>query len=141
MTLPDDTMSTSKGRDGFFAGLRQVSITLMAMLQTRMELLGNEFEIEKLRILRMVLLALAMMFAAMIAALLLVALLTLWLWQWRLGVLGVCTVLFAGGAAFAWRGLMQLVHQTQSPFSATLGELREDLQRLKASAGHATTAQ
>ncbi len=132
----DDTMSRPAGRGGFFA---QLSITLMAMLQTRMELLGNEFELEKLRISRMLLLVQALMFSAAIAALLLVALLTLWLWDLRLAVLGMCTVLFAACALFAWRSLTQLVRQPPSPFFATLGELQDDLQRLKTSVGHAKT--
>lgn len=132
-------MSNPGERAGFFASVQQLSITLMAMLQTRMELLDNEFEFEKLRILRMLLLAQALMFSATIAALLLVALLTLWLWDLRLGVLGLFTALFAACALFAWRSLTQLVQQPQSPFSATLDELQEDLQRLKASAGHAKT--
>ena len=54
--------------------------TLLAIAQTRLELLGNEFEIEKLRVLRMLLLAQALMFAMLIVALLATSLLTLWLW-------------------------------------------------------------
>ncbi len=139
MSERDESLSTPGGRAGFFAGLQNLTITLMEMLQTRAELLGNEVEFEKLRVLRMLMLAQALMFTATIAALLLVALLTVWLWELRLGVLGVFTALFAACAAWAWRSLMQMVQQPASPFAATLGELQEDLQRLKASVGHAKT--
>jgi uncharacterized membrane protein YqjE len=115
------------------------SVTVMAMLQTRMELLGNEVEIEKLRIMRMLLLAQALMFTATIAALLIVALLTLWMWELRLGVLGLFSAVFLVCAALAYRALMQMVRRDDTPFDATLGELREDLQRLKQASGHATT--
>jgi|GEM_PF-1551748 len=130
-------MSKPAGRVGFFAGLQHLSITLVGMLQTRVELLGNEFEVEKLRILRMLLLAQTLMFSAIIASLLFVALLTVWLWDFRLAVLGLFTALFVACAALAWRSLQQMVRQPESPFAATLGELREDLQRLKASTDHA----
>lgn len=135
----DDTASAPAGRTGLFAGLQRMSVTLVGMLQTRLELLGNEFEVEKLRILHMLLLAQALMFTAAIAALLLVALLTVWLWDLRIGVLGVFTTLFVVFAALAWRSLQQMLRQPESPFTATLGELREDLQRLKANADHART--
>ena len=132
-------MSTQGTRQGFFASLQNLSITLMAMLQTRVELLGNEVEVEKLRIMRMLLLTQALMFTATIAALLFVALLTLWLWESRLGVLGVFTAAFAVCAALAYRALMQMARRDESPFAASLGELREDLQRLRQASGYAKT--
>lgn len=124
-------------RQGLFAGLKGLSVTLIGVLQTRMELLGNEVGVEKLLFLRMLMLAQALMFSAVIAALVIVALLTLWLWEWRLGVLGVFFALFVGGAALAYRALMRMVQREQSPFAASLGALREDLQRLKQPSSHA----
>lgn len=132
-------MSTQGARQGLFASLQNLSITLMAMLQTRVELLGNEVEVEKLRIMRMLLLAQALMFTATIAALLLVALLTLWLWELRLGVLGVFAAVFLVCAALAYRALMQMARREDSLFAASLGELRADLQRLRQTSGHAKT--
>ena len=126
------------GREGFFAGLQGIAATLLAMLGTRLALLGNEVEAEKLRILRMLLLAQTLMFSASVAALLAVAFLTLWLWESRLGVLALFTVLFALCAWLAYRSLMRMVEQPESPFAATLGELQEDLRRLKASSANAT---
>ncbi len=132
-------MSKPGGRAGFFAGLQNLTITLMAMLQTRMELLGNEVEVEKLRILRMLLLVQALMFSACVAALLVVAFLTLWLWELRLGVLGLFACIFLACAVLAYRSLMQMAKRPESPFAATLDELRDDLRRLKAASSNATT--
>lgn len=134
----DDNMGNEGGRKGFFASLQNLTTTLVVMLQTRVELLGNEVQVEKLRIMRMLLLAQTLMFTASIAALLLVALLTLWLWELRLGVLGLFTVIFAICAALAYRSLMRMARTPASPFAASLGELQEDIQRLKAASGHAT---
>lgn len=124
-------------RPGLFAALQNVSATLLAMAQTRVALLGNELEVEKLRILRMLLLAQAAMFSATIGALLLVALLTLWLWDFRLGVLALCALLFGGCALLAYRALMRMVQQPERAFAATLAELQDDLRRLKAASGNA----
>ncbi len=132
-------MSKHEGGNGFFANLQSLTISLMAMLHTRMELLGNEVEVEKLRILRMLLLAQALMFSACVAALLVVALLTLWLWEQRLGVLGLFACIFLACAVLAYRALMQMANRPESSFAATFDELREDLRRLKAASGDATT--
>ncbi len=132
-------MATQEARQGLFASLRSLSITLMAMLQTRMELLGNEVEVEKLRLLRMLMLAQALMFTAIIAVLLIVALLTVWLWELRLGVLGLFSALFLACAVLSYRALMQMVQRDASPFAASLDALREDLQQLRQAAGRATT--
>lgn len=132
-------MATQQARQGLFASLRSLSITLMAMLQTRMELLGNEVEAEKLRLLRMLMLAQALMFTAVIAVMLIVALLTVWLWELRLGVLGLFSALFLAWAVWAYRALMQLVQRDASPFAGSLDALREDLQQLRQAAGHART--
>src|SRR5690606_14632605 len=100
-----DAMSTPGTRQGLLVGLQNLSITLMAMLQTRMELLGNEVEVEKLRMLRMLMLVQALTVTALIAVLLFVALLTLWLWELRLGVLGLFGTLFLACAVLAYRAL------------------------------------
>lgn len=124
-------------RAGFFASLQDVGATLVAMLQTRLELLGSEVEAEKLRLLRMLLLSQLVMFSAAMGTLLFVAMLTLWLWEQRLGVLALFCVLFAAAAVFAYRALMQMVNSGEPAFAATLSELQEDVRRLKTASGRA----
>lgn len=121
--------------DGFLGSLQNIAVTLVAMLGTRLELLGNEVEAEKLRILRMLLLVQTLVFCAMVAVLLTVALLTLWLWELRLGVLGLFGVVFFVCAWLAYRALMRLASRPEPAFAASLAELREDLRRLKAATG------
>jgi len=70
-------MATDPGqREGFAARLQNIAGGALAMLQTRLELLGNEIEEEKLRLLHMLLLAQAMVFSAILGVVLAVALLT-----------------------------------------------------------------
>ena len=121
------------------ASVTKLATTLVAMVQTRLELLGNEAEAEKLRLLRMLLLAQASMFSALIAILMAAAFLTLWLWEFRLGVLALCMALFGVCAWLAYRALMRMIEQPTSAFATSLSELQEDLRRLKAASGHATT--
>lgn len=125
-------MATPGERKGFFAGLKGVASTLLAIAQTRIELIGNEFEVEKLRILRMLMLAQAVLFSATVGVLLFVAFMTLWLWELRLGVLAVSVLVVGAIAALAYRELMRLVNDGEPAFAATLAELREDIRRLKA---------
>lgn len=132
-------MANPQGREGFLASAQNMTITLMAMLQTRLELLGNEVAEEKLRIMRMLLLAQAVMFSACVAALLGVALLTLWLWESRLAVLALFAALAVACAWLAYRALMRMLTRPESAFAASLSELQEDLRHLKAAPGHATT--
>jgi uncharacterized membrane protein YqjE len=116
-----------------------MATTLLAMAQTRLELLGNEVEVEKLRLLRMLLLAQAFMFSALVVALLASSFLTLWLWEFRLGVLALCIALFSAAAWSAYRALMEMVRRPESAFTSSLTELQEDLRRLKEASDHATT--
>jgi len=132
-------MANQGGREGFFAGVQNITVTLMAMLQARLALLGNEAEEEKLRIMRMLLLAQTAMFSACVATLLAAALLTLWLWELRLGVLALLAGLALACAYLAYRSLMRMLTRPEPAFAATLGELQEDLRRLKEATGHATT--
>jgi uncharacterized membrane protein YqjE len=132
-------MATTPQREGLTASVKSMAATLLAMAQTRLELLGNEVEVEKLRLLRMLLLTQALMFTALVAVLLSVSFLTLWLWEFRLGVLALCIAVFSGLAWWAYRSLMQMVQRPESAFASSLTELQEDLRRLKAASGHATT--
>jgi len=52
-------------------------------------------------------------------------------------VLALFTGLFLLSALLAYRALARLVHRSEPAFAATLGELREDLVRLKAASRHA----
>ncbi len=132
-------MATTGGREGLAASATKLATTVVAMVQTRLELLGNEAEAEKLRLLRMLLLAQAGLFSALLAVLMASAFLTLWLWEFRLGVLALCLALFGICAWLAYRALMRMIEQPASPFATSLSELQEDLRRLKAVSGHATT--
>ncbi len=125
---------------GLFASLGNLSATLLAMGQARLELLGNELEVQKLLALRMLVVALAMVFCAALAVLLLIALVTLLMWEQRVPVVALFAGLFVASAAWLCRALMRQVNHPEPAFAATLAELQEDIRRLKAATGHANTS-
>ena len=131
-------MTSPGGREGLFAALRKIAITLLAMGQTRLELLGNEVEIQKVNAVRMLLLAQALLFCAALGVVLSVAWVALLLWEQRLVVVAVFAGVFLAAAAWCYRALVRILNTQESAFSATLAELREDMRRLKTASGHAT---
>ena len=133
-------MSKAGGREGLFAALKNIPVTLLAIGQTRLELFANEVEAEKLTVLRMLLLAQAMMFCAGLGLLLAVALITLLMWDQRVVVVAVFAALFLLAAALFYRALMRIVNAPEPAFAATLAELREDMRQLKAASSNADTA-
>lgn len=133
-------MSKPVPAGGLFASLGSLAATLLGMGQARLELLGNELEAQKLRALRLLVLALAMVFCAALAVLLLVALATLLMWEQRVPVVALFAGLFVAGAALLYRALMRHVNHPEPAFAATLAELQEDIRRLKAATGHANTS-
>ena len=132
-------MSKAGGREGLFAALKNIPVTLLTIGQTRLELFANEVEAEKLTVLRMLLLAQAMMFCASLGLLLAVALITLLMWDQRLIVVAVFAALFLLAAALSYRALMRIVNAPEPAFAATLAELREDMRQLKAASSNADT--
>lgn len=122
---------------GPIGAVRRMLSTLLDLAQTRLQLIGNEIQIEKHRALQMLAQVLLAVFCACMALLMAVGLvLALW-WEQRIAVLSVLLVLFA---AFAF-WLQHLVRSRRAmqdhPFAASLAELQEDLRQLKETAQHA----
>ncbi|MEO8855783.1 MAG: phage holin family protein [Burkholderiaceae bacterium] len=132
-------MSNASPRAGIFQALKNIPLTLLSIGQTRLELLANEFEAQKLAALRMLLLAQALMFCITVGVLAVVALLALLMWEQRIVVVGVCAAVFLLAAVWCYRALMQMVHAPAPAFASTLAELREDMRQLRAATSHAAT--
>lgn len=127
-------MAGATARAGLFVSLRNAGTTLLGMAQTRLELLGNEFETQKLAILRMLVLALAILFCTGLGIIVVVALATVAFWEQRIAVLAGFAVFFFAAAFGLYRALMRSIDESEPPFGATLDELREDVRRLQAAA-------
>lgn len=124
---------------GLFATLRRLAASLLVVGRTRLELLANELEVQKLLALRLAVLALALLFLGGLGLLLLIVLAALIWWEQRLAVVGIFTVLVLGAALACWRALVVQLNRPEPPFAASLAELRADIDLLKASQRHAAT--
>lgn len=121
---------------GLLSALRNIAATVLASGKTRLELLSNEIEVEKLRAIRLLLMAQGMAFCFAVGVILAVALLVALFWEQRLAVLAVCTLAF-----FAFGGVLlgRFRRESRRPerlFAASVAELEQDLRQLKAMTGH-----
>ena len=122
---------------GPFGALRGFAVSLLGTGHTRLQLLGNEIQTEKLRILRQLGFAAALIFCAGLAVLLAIALLVVLLWEQRVAVLAVLTLAFIALGGFFYSALRRGSDDAENVFAASLAELQADLQHLKAAASGA----
>lgn len=127
-------MSSASGT-GLFAALKNTAATLVGMLQTRLELVSNEIQIEKLRLLRQLALFLAVIFFGGLGLLLAVVLTTLLFWEQRIVLVAVFTALFLGLAGFFYAALRHSTALSEAVLTTSLSELQKDLAQLKKAAG------
>lgn len=105
--------------------------TLLAILQTRLELLSIEMEEERLRVGQILLYgSVALTFFAMSIMLLTAFILVLFWEEHRLLVLGGFSALFLTVGLVAWGALCRVARGRSKLFSTSLSELAHDRDRL-----------
>ncbi len=117
---------------GPFAALKNIPITLLTMAQTRLQLLGNELLTEKNQALRQLTLVLAMVVFMGLGLLFGVVLALTLLWEQRLVVLSVLSLVFLASAVACYVALQRSKRRSDGMFASSLAELQEDLRQLKA---------
>lgn len=122
---------------GTLGALRRVLTTLLTIGQTRLQLIGNEFQIEKHRALQQLAQALIAVFCLCVALLLVIGLVLAVWWEQRVPILAGLIVLLVGTATWLLLSIRKDRAAQEHPFAATLAELQEDLRQLKATAQHA----
>jgi uncharacterized membrane protein YqjE len=112
---------------GLFASLKRLLGTLLGIVSTRMELLANEWEEERMRLMRMFVLALLAVFFVCMAAVLFAIFIVAAFWHdhplLAISVLSLFFLVMSGLCAISLR---HLLHQRPVLFSASLAELRRD---------------
>lgn len=116
---------------GLMGSVKRLTSTLTSIVSTRLELLANELQEERLRLTQMLLFALFALFCFGIGILLLTVFIVVLFWDdGRLAVLGgLCILFFVLGTLMA----MLLRNKAQSKsrlFSASLAELARDREHL-----------
>jgi uncharacterized membrane protein YqjE len=116
---------------GLMASLKRLLSTLVSIVSTRLELLANELQEERLRLTQMLLYALFALFCFGLGILLLTVFIVVLFWDdHRLAVTGVLSVFF-----FALGLLMAMLLRSKARaksrlFSASLAELFRDREQL-----------
>ena len=125
----EESSHTESSGGGLLQSLRNLAATLVAVLQTRLELLATEIEEERVRMQRLLLFAAAAIFFLALAIMTLTLFVIALFWDtYRLWVIGALVVLYlVAGFTAASAARRQT---TSRPFSASLAELAKDLERL-----------
>ena len=121
---------------GLLSALKNIAATLLASGRTRLELLSNEIEEGKLRVIQLGMLAGGALFCFAIGIVLVVALLVTLFWDQRLAILGIFSGVFLALGGYFLARLKQASQRPNKIFAASLAELEEDLRQLMSMAGH-----
>lgn len=116
--------------------LKNISRSMLGMLQTRLDLLTNELQIQKQHLVQQLWLALALMASLVLAVLLLVTLAVLVWWEQRIFVLTFLALLFSSLSVVIFMAMRRSGSQESAPLVQSLAALQEDLRQLKQAAGH-----
>jgi uncharacterized membrane protein YqjE len=112
---------------GLFASLRGLAATAVAIVQTRLELLGTELQEEKARLLGLLAFGAAALILLAAGLVFLAVFLTVLLWDNnRLLALGVFAALFLGGGAVSLLVALRHARTPSRLFAASLAELARD---------------
>jgi uncharacterized membrane protein YqjE len=111
--------------------LKRMAGTLLAIFQTRLELLSSEMEEERLRIEQMLLYGSVALFFFGLAILLLTIFIVVLLWDsYRLPVLGSFIGLYFVAGLLVWNALRRVAREKSKLFSASLAALADDRDQL-----------
>lgn len=111
--------------------LKRLANTTLAILGTRLELLSNEVEEERLRVSQMLLYASVALFFFGLGIMLLTAFVVVLFWDsHRLLALGCFTVLYFIAGLLVWNTTRRMARGRSKLFSASLAELADDRERL-----------
>jgi len=129
-------MSTSQSNSGLFSSMKNLVALLLTSGKTRLELLGNEINEEKLRIVHLFLLAQGVVLCFGVCAFFIVAFFAVLFWDNRVLVFGVfALIFFFSGLVFLF-SFRRAAHRPRHMFEDSLAMLEEDVRQLKAATSH-----
>lgn len=116
---------------GLLSSVKRLVTTLVAIAQTRLELLSVEVQAESVRLVRLFLLGVAAVFFLECGILLVTFLVIVMFWdEHRLLAISLCAMFHLGAAAFLAVKLKQRVAEGSHIFESSLAELKKDRDRL-----------
>lgn len=119
------------GREGLFVALKNLVATLLAIGKTRAELLVNELEEEKFRLMSLWAKAIGAAWLFAIGIVMTVCCIALAFWEQRVLVFGLAAVLFVGVGFLVFASLRRQMAQPSKIFRGSLAELEADMAQLR----------
>src|SRR5687768_2994669 len=117
---------------GFIASLRRLGSSLAALLHSRVELIAREFERERIRITRLLLIGIAALFFFALGAITLTIFIIVLFWDsQRLVAIGCLTLIYLGIAAGLALYAKREAASGARPFAATVAELKKDREHFR----------
>ena len=117
---------------GLVDSLSRLGRSGLALLRTRLAILGTEIEEERIRFVRLALAVAAIAFCLQMAVLLFVVFMAVFLWEThRLATLGVFAALFLIAGVAGVLVLKRRLARRPRMFASSLGELAKDEERLQ----------
>lgn len=121
---------------GLFAASKRLAALLLASGKTRLELLGNEIEEERVYILRMLLLAQGIFLCIIAFVVVSIEFISIVFIEYRTIVLGMSALLFLVLAVSLTQVFKSMARRKKNTFAASIAELEEDLRQIKAAMSH-----
>lgn len=119
------------GRQGLFVSLKNLIATLLAIGKTRAELLVNELEEEKFRLMSLWAKAIGAAWLLALGIVMVVCCLAVAFWEQRVLVFGLASVLFLGVGFMVYASLRRQMAQPSKIFRGSLAELEADMAQLR----------
>ncbi|HYC46128.1 MAG TPA: phage holin family protein [Burkholderiales bacterium] len=134
MALQGPRAAAPRSSPGLLASVKRLGATFVATLHSRIELIAHEFERERIRVTRLLLLAVAALFFLLLGAMTATMFVIVLFWDsQRLVVIGFLTVLYVGLGAGLLLFTKTEAARSKRPFSSTVEQLRKDREHF---AGH-----
>ena len=119
------------GREGLFVALKSLVATLLAIGKTRAELLVNELEEEKFRLMSLWAKAIGAAWLFVLGIIMAVCCLAVAFWEQRVLVFGLAAALFLGVGFMVFASLRNQMAQPSKIFRGSLAELEADMAQLR----------
>ncbi len=120
-------MAESREAEGLLASLKTLTLTLIDVIQTRLELLSSDVAEERARLTTILISAMVALFCLGVGVLLLVMLIVVMFWEThRLAALGWLTAVFLAAGAGLWLFALDKLRHKPRLFDASISELAKD---------------
>lgn len=124
-------MAESREAEGLLASLKTLALTLVDILQTRLELLAADVAEERTRLTTILISALVALFCFGVGVVLLAILIVVLFWEsHRIVALSLLTTVFLAAGAGLWGVAMHKLRNKPRLFEASIGELAKDRDQL-----------